>query len=44
MHCTMNESTLIEKKSWILTNELLSTNKEVEASYGENSKDDVNST
>ncbi len=43
MHCTMNESTLIEKISQVLANGLLSTMKEVEVGYSEDSKDDVSS-
>jgi hypothetical protein len=40
----MNESTLTEKISQVLTNGLLSSKKEVEAGYGEDLGDDGNST
>jgi hypothetical protein len=40
MHCSVNKSTLTKKSSSILTNGLLSSKKEVEAGYGENSRDD----
>jgi hypothetical protein len=43
MHCNMNESTLIEKISRVLTSGLLSSNKEAKASYGEDSRDDDSS-
>jgi hypothetical protein len=44
MHCTLNESTLIEKISQVLTNGLLSSKKEVAASYGKDLGDDNNNT
>jgi hypothetical protein len=44
MHCNVNESTLIEKISQVLTSGLLSSKKEVEASYGEDSRDDDSNT
>jgi hypothetical protein len=44
MHCTLNENTLIEKLSQVLTNGLLSSKKEVEAGYGEDLRDDDNNT
>jgi hypothetical protein len=40
----MNENTLIEKFSQVLTNGLLSSKKEVEVGYGEDSRDDGSST
>jgi hypothetical protein len=40
----VNESTLIEKISQVLTSGLLSSKKEVEAGYGEDSRDDDNNT
>ncbi len=43
MHYSVNESTLIEKISRVLTNGLLSS-KEVEAGYGKDSGDDNSST
>jgi hypothetical protein len=44
MHYNVNESTLIEKISQVLTSGLLSSKKEVEVGYGEDSRDDDNST
>jgi hypothetical protein len=43
MHYSVNESTLIEKISWVLTYGLL-LSKEVEMGYSEDSKDDGSST
>ncbi len=44
MHCILNESTLIEKISQILTSGSLSLKKEVEAGYGKDLGDDNNNT
>jgi hypothetical protein len=44
MHCILNENTLIEKISQVLTIGLLSSKKEIEASYGEHSGDDGSNT
>jgi hypothetical protein len=43
MHCSVNENTLIEKISWVLTNGLLSSKNEAEGN-GEDLGDDGNST
>jgi len=43
MHCIVNESTLIEKISQVLTSGFLSS-KEVETGYGEGSRDDGSNT
>ncbi len=43
MHYNVNESTLIEKISQVLTSGLLSSKKEVKVGYGEDSRDDDNS-
>jgi hypothetical protein len=44
MHYSVNDSTLTEKISWVLTSGLLSPKKEVEVGYGEDSRDDGSST
>jgi hypothetical protein len=44
MHCSVNESTLIEKISQVLTSGLLSSKKEVKVGYGEDSGDDDSNT
>jgi hypothetical protein len=43
MHCSVNESTLTKKISWVLTYGLLSS-KEVEIGNGKDSRDDSSST
>jgi hypothetical protein len=44
MHWVVNESILIEKISQVLTNEFLSSKKEVETGYFKDSRDDNNNT
>jgi hypothetical protein len=44
MHCNVNENTLSDKISLVITSGLLSSKKEVEASYGKSSRDDDNNT
>jgi hypothetical protein len=44
MHWSVNENTLTEKISRVLTNGLLSSKKEVEARYDEDSGDNESST